>query len=50
MGPERLAKFDVVIAGDDVDNKKPHPEIYNLAQQRLGLTGDKCVFPLVVQW
>jgi phosphoglycolate phosphatase-like HAD superfamily hydrolase len=43
VGPERLAKFDIIIAGDDVDKKKPHPMIYNLAQERLGLSGDKCV-------
>lgn len=43
VGPERLAKFDIIIAGDDVDKKKPDPMIYNLAQERLGLSGDKCV-------
>jgi hypothetical protein len=41
VGAERLAKFDVIIAGDDVDKKKPDPMIYNLAQQRIGLSGDK---------
>mmetsp|Transcript_49573 Transcript_49573/g.94725 ORF Transcript_49573/g.94725 Transcript_49573/m.94725 type:complete len:337 (+) Transcript_49573:54-1064(+) len=43
VGPERLAKFDVIIAGDDVDKKKPDPMIYNVAQQRLGMPGNKCV-------
>jgi beta-phosphoglucomutase-like phosphatase (HAD superfamily) len=33
----------VIIAGDDVSNKKPHPEIYNVAAQRLGLASDACV-------
>ena len=28
---ERLAKLDVIIAGDDVSKKKPDPEIYNTA-------------------
>jgi len=43
VGAERLAKFDVIIAGDDVDKKKPDPMIYNLAQERIGLSGDKYV-------
>ena len=43
VGKERLAKLDVIIAGDDVSNKKPHPEIYNVAAERLGLSNDKCV-------
>mmetsp|Transcript_41145 Transcript_41145/g.129290 ORF Transcript_41145/g.129290 Transcript_41145/m.129290 type:complete len:333 (+) Transcript_41145:41-1039(+) len=43
VGQERLAKLDVVIAGDDVTHKKPHPEIYNVAAQRLGLSSADCV-------
>jgi len=43
VGQQRLAKLDVIIAGDDVSNKKPDPEIYNVAAARLGLTSDKCV-------
>ena len=42
VGQERLAKLDVVIAGDDVSNKKPDPEIYNVAAQRLGMAKDEC--------
>jgi HAD superfamily hydrolase (TIGR01509 family) len=30
-------KFDLVLAGDVVKNKKPDPEIYNLALSKLGL-------------
>jgi HAD superfamily hydrolase (TIGR01509 family) len=30
-------KFDLVLAGDVVTNKKPDPEIYNLALSKLGL-------------
>jgi len=30
-------KFDIVLAGDVVSNKKPDPEIYNLALSRTGL-------------
>merc|ERR1719387_2405569 len=43
VGQERLAKLDTIIAGDDVQNKKPDPEIYNLAAKRLGLSNDACV-------
>ena len=35
VGVERLSKFDVVLAGDDVDKKKPDPLIYNMARERL---------------
>ena len=42
VGQERLARLDVVIAGDDVSNKKPDPEIYNVAAQRLGMAKDEC--------
>lgn len=43
VGKERLNKLDVIIAGDDVSNKKPDPEIYNVAAQRLGLDKTQCV-------
>ena len=43
VGKERLAKLDVVIAGDDVTAKKPDPMIYNLAAERLGLGKTACV-------
>ena len=35
-------KFDLVLAGDVVSNKKPDPEIYNLALSKLGLKPDEC--------
>ena len=35
--------FDVVIAGDDVANGKPHPEPYLLAAERLGVEPQHCV-------
>jgi HAD superfamily hydrolase (TIGR01509 family) len=35
-------KFDIVLAGDVVKNKKPDPEIYNLALSKLGLTPEEC--------
>jgi len=34
-------KFDIVLAGDVVKNKKPDPEIYNLALSRTGLKADE---------
>ena len=35
-------KFDIVLAGDVVKNKKPDPEIYNMALSRLGLQPEEC--------
>jgi HAD superfamily hydrolase (TIGR01509 family) len=43
MGTKRKTHFEVVLAGDVVAKKKPDPEIYNLAKQRLGLEGRDCV-------
>lgn len=35
--------FDVVVAGDDVRNSKPHPEPYELAAARLGVATEACL-------
>lgn len=35
--------FDVVVAGDDVVNGKPHPEAYLMAATLLGVDPTKCV-------
>jgi len=43
LGPERKKWFDIVLAGDVVAKKKPNPEIYVLARERLGLSGQDCV-------
>lgn len=43
VGKERLARFDVILAGDDVKEKKPSPDIYNIARSRLGISADKWV-------
>jgi len=43
LGRQRRAKFDLILAGDVVSKKKPDPEIYNLALQRLGLEAAECV-------
>jgi len=42
LGPERRAKF-VIFAGDIVPRKKPAPDIYNLARERMGLNPAECV-------
>jgi HAD superfamily hydrolase (TIGR01509 family) len=36
-GPERAARFDLVLAGDVVSRKKPAPDIYLLALERLAV-------------
>jgi HAD superfamily hydrolase (TIGR01509 family) len=36
--PGRAARFDLVLAGDVVEHKKPAPDIYLLALERLGVT------------
>jgi HAD superfamily hydrolase (TIGR01509 family) len=43
FGAERKKWFEVVLAGDIVKRKKPDPEIYALAKQRLGFSGKDCV-------
>jgi len=35
VGPERLGRMDVIMAGDDVSKKKPDPLIYNLAREKV---------------
>jgi HAD superfamily hydrolase (TIGR01509 family) len=37
VGPERAARFDVFLAGDCVPRKKPAPDIYLLALDKLGV-------------
>lgn len=43
VGEERLKKFDLILAGDVVQKKKPDPMIYNLARERLGVRKEDCV-------
>ena len=43
LGPKRKAHFSTILAGDVVSNKKPDPEIYNLASERLSLEPLECV-------
>ena len=42
LGRERKACFRAILAGDIVSKKKPDPEIYNLALERLKLTPGEC--------
>lgn len=43
VGQERLAKFDLILAGDVVQKKKPDPMIYNVAREKLGVAVEDCV-------
>ena len=43
LGPKRKACFSAILAGDVVSKKKPDPEIYNLASERLRLEPSECV-------
>lgn len=43
FGPERKAAFAFVLAGDIVKKKKPDPEIYLLAKEKLGLPVQQCI-------
>jgi HAD superfamily hydrolase (TIGR01509 family) len=43
VGEERLSKLDVVMAGDDVTEKKPDPMIYNVARERIGIAPENCI-------
>ncbi len=43
LGPKRKSHFELVLAGDIVAKKKPSPDIYLLAKERLGLDARECV-------
>jgi len=43
LGAQRKARFQAILAGDVVSRKKPDPEIYELAKERLGVRGGECV-------
>lgn len=38
-----LSQFSVIAAGDMARNKKPAPDVYEMALERLGLTASECV-------
>ncbi len=35
--------FDAIVSGEDVERKKPFPDIYILAAQKIGLNPDECL-------
>lgn len=43
LGSRRKSCFALILAGDVVSKKKPDPEIYHLARERLGFRADECV-------
>jgi HAD superfamily hydrolase (TIGR01509 family) len=43
LGSERKTHFSAILAGDVVSRKKPDPEIYSLASERLSLEPSECV-------
>lgn len=43
LGQEALDWFDIIAAGDIVENKKPSPEIYQLVLEKMALKADQCV-------
>eukprot|EP00904_Undaria_pinnatifida_P009252 jgi/Undpi1/5457/HiC_scaffold_2.g00736.m1 len=43
LGKENLDKFDLILAGDDVSQRKPHPMIYKLASEKLGVPPERCM-------
>lgn len=43
FGPEAPAWFDVIATGDVVPRKKPAPDIYNLALDRLGVLPERAI-------
>ncbi len=43
LGPARKAHFRTILAGDVVSKKKPDPEIYNLACERLNVGPPECL-------
>lgn len=43
MGPELAAEVAVIASGEEVARKKPAPDVYQLAIQRLGVSSAECV-------
>lgn len=43
MGPELAAEVDAIASGEEVRNKKPAPDLYRLAMQRLGVQPHECI-------
>ena len=43
LGEEALDWFDIIAAGDIVENKKPSPEIYQLVLREMDLEANECI-------
>lgn len=43
MGPELAAEVAVIASGEEVAHKKPAPDVYLLAMQRLGVRPSECI-------
>lgn len=43
IGPELAAEVAVIASGEEVQHKKPAPDLYRLAMQRLGIAATECV-------
>lgn len=39
----KLEWFDAVVTGDDIDRKKPHPQIYLRTAERLAIAPERCI-------
>lgn len=43
LGAEGVRRFEVIAAGDQVKRKKPAPDVFVLALERLGLAPERCL-------
>lgn len=43
IGKDRYEALDCFLAGDDINKKKPNPDIYIEAVKRLGVPAEKCL-------
>ncbi|NGY06155.1 HAD-IA family hydrolase [Solimonas terrae] len=43
MGPELAAEVEIIASGEEVQRKKPAPDLYQLAMRRLNLDASECV-------
>lgn len=43
MGPELAAEVEIIASGEEVEHKKPAPDLYQLAMRRLNLEPHECV-------
>jgi HAD superfamily hydrolase (TIGR01509 family) len=43
LQPELRSAIEVIASGEEVSHKKPHPMLYQLAMERLGLSASQCI-------